>query len=142
MAASPAASRHGSKKLERMMPFGIFSMPNTSTVSYCPARIAPAASPSAAPPLAQPGLDVDDRDAGARQCAEDLVAGRDPRVRGTAERGLEPGSVGVVDAGVGERGAHRGHAHVGDGAVLEPPERVQADAGDRDASVTARTPTW
>jgi hypothetical protein len=37
-----------------MMPFGIFSIPNTSTQSYCPARIAPAASCSAAPPLAQP----------------------------------------------------------------------------------------
>ena len=36
------------------MPFGIFSTPNTSAHSYCPARIAPAASWSAAPPLAQP----------------------------------------------------------------------------------------
>ena len=36
------------------MPFGIFSTPNTSAQSYCPARIAPAASCSAAPPLAQP----------------------------------------------------------------------------------------
>jgi NADH dehydrogenase len=41
-------------KLERMMPLGIFSIPKTSTVSYCPARIAAAASPRAAPPLAQP----------------------------------------------------------------------------------------
>src|SRR5436190_22167819 len=37
-----------------MIPFGIFSTPNTSAHSYCPARIAPAASCSAAPPLAQP----------------------------------------------------------------------------------------
>src|SRR5262245_23475287 len=37
-----------------MMPLGIFSIPTTSTVSYWPARIAPAAMPSAAPPLAQP----------------------------------------------------------------------------------------
>ena len=37
-----------------MIPFGIFSMPNTSTVSYWPASIAPAASMSAAAPLAQP----------------------------------------------------------------------------------------
>ena len=36
------------------MPRGILSIPNTSTVSYCPARIAAAARPSAAPPLAQP----------------------------------------------------------------------------------------
>ena len=54
VAASPASSRHGSKNDERMMPFGIFSTPNTSTQSYWPARIAPAASCSAAPPLAQP----------------------------------------------------------------------------------------
>src|SRR4051794_18590739 len=37
-----------------MMPFGIFSMPKTSTVSYCPAAMAPAAIMTAAPPLAQP----------------------------------------------------------------------------------------
>ena len=36
------------------MPFGIFSMPNTSTQSRSPLRIAPAASASAAAPLAQP----------------------------------------------------------------------------------------
>ncbi len=36
------------------MPLGIFSMPNTSAHSYWPARIAPAASCSAAPPLAHP----------------------------------------------------------------------------------------
>ena len=34
VAARPASSRQGSKKLDRMMPLGIFSMPNTSTVSY------------------------------------------------------------------------------------------------------------
>ena len=37
-----------------MMPLGIFSVPKTSTVSYWPARMAPAASMRAAPPLAQP----------------------------------------------------------------------------------------
>ena len=37
-----------------MMPLGIFSMPKTSTVSYWPARMAPAASMRAAAPLAQP----------------------------------------------------------------------------------------
>ena len=36
------------------MPLGIFSMPKTSTVSYCPAAMAPEASMRAAPPLAQP----------------------------------------------------------------------------------------
>ena len=54
MAARPASSRHGSKNDERMIPFGIFSRPKTSTVSYWPARIAPAASISAAAPDAQP----------------------------------------------------------------------------------------
>ena len=54
VAASPASSRHGSKNEDRMMPFGIFSTPNTSAHSYWPARIAPAASCNAAPPLAQP----------------------------------------------------------------------------------------
>ena len=37
-----------------MMPLGIFSVPKTRTVSYCPARMAAAASISAAPPEAQP----------------------------------------------------------------------------------------
>ncbi len=54
VAASPACSRQGSKNDDRMMPLGIFSIPNTSTVSCWPARIALAASMSAAPPLAQP----------------------------------------------------------------------------------------
>ena len=129
VAASPASSRHGSKNDERMMPFGIFSTPNTSTQSYWPARIAPAASCSAAPPLAQPGLDVDDRHAGARERAEHLVAGRDAAVRGAAERGLERRI-----AGLGERGAHRVHAHVGVRRAVEAAERMDADAGDLDAS--------
>ena len=42
------------KAIERMIPRGIFSMPNTSTVSYRPAAIAFTASPTAAAPLAQP----------------------------------------------------------------------------------------
>ena len=54
VAARPASSCHGSKKEERMMPRGIFSVPKTSTVSYWPALIAPAANISAAPPLAHP----------------------------------------------------------------------------------------
>ncbi len=37
-----------------MIPFGIFSVPNTTTVSYWPARMAAAASIRAALPLAQP----------------------------------------------------------------------------------------
>ena len=135
VAASPASSRHGSKKLDRMMPFGIFSMPNTSTQSYWPARIAPAASWSAAAPLAHPasmstiGMPV------SASVAEHLVAGGDPGVRGAAERGLE---VAAPDAGLGERRAHRGDAHVGDGAVLEPAERMDADAGDLDRDPRSR----
>ena len=138
VAASPASSRHGSKNDERMMPFGIFSTPNTSTQSYWPARIAPAASCSAAPPLAQPGFDVDDRHAGARERAEHLVSRRDAAVRGAAERGVERGV-----AGFGERGAHRVHAHVGVGDAVEPSERMDPDAGDFDSCVMAspRTPT-
>ena len=54
VAASPASSCQGSKKEDRMMPLGIFSVPNTSTVSYWPARMEAAASISAAPPLAHP----------------------------------------------------------------------------------------
>ena len=54
VAASPASSCQGSKNDERMMPLGIFSTPKTSTVSYCPALMAPAANMRAAPPLAQP----------------------------------------------------------------------------------------
>ena len=54
VAANPASSCQGSKNDERIMPLGIFSVPKTSTVSYCPARMAAAASMRAAPPLAQP----------------------------------------------------------------------------------------
>ncbi len=54
VAASPASSCHGSKKDDRMIPLGIFSVPKTRTVSYWPARMAAAASIKAAPPLAQP----------------------------------------------------------------------------------------
>ena len=125
MAASPAASRHGSKNVERMIPFGIFSMPNTSTVSYWPARIAPAASMSAAAPLAQPaststiGMPV------RPNALEDLVARRDTRVGGAAERGVEARVARLV-----ERGSHRGDPELGDGAVREPPEGMDPDPGD------------
>ena len=54
VAARPASSCHGSKKDDRMIPLGIFSVPKTSAVSYWPARMAAAASMRAAPPLAQP----------------------------------------------------------------------------------------
>ena len=50
----PAASCHGAKKDERMMPLGIFSMPNTSTRSCCPEAMDAAPSSRAAPPEAQP----------------------------------------------------------------------------------------
>ena len=132
VAASPACSRQGSKNDDRMMPLGIFSIPNTSTVSYWPARIAPAASMSAAPPLAHP--------------ASTFTIGMP--VRPSAPSTLWPAAtpeytvaqnaawkLGV--ARVGERGAHRGHAHLGDGHVLEPAERVQPGAGDRHAAHVA-----
>ena len=54
VAARPASSCHGSKKEDRMIPLGIFSVPKTRAVSYWPARMAAAASIKAAPPLAQP----------------------------------------------------------------------------------------
>ena len=54
VAARPASSCHGSKNEDRMIPFGIFSVPNTTTVSYWPARMEAAASMRAALPLAQP----------------------------------------------------------------------------------------
>ena len=88
------------------MPFGIFSMPNTSTQSYWPARIAPGRELQRGAAARAAGLDVDDRDPGERERAEHLVAGGDARVRGAAERGLEP--AGVADAGFGQRGPHRG----------------------------------
>ncbi len=34
VAARPASSCHGSKNEERMIPFGIFSVPKTRAVSY------------------------------------------------------------------------------------------------------------
>ena len=51
---SPAASCHGAKNDERMMPLGIFSIPKTSTRSYWPEAMDAAASCSAAPPEAHP----------------------------------------------------------------------------------------
>ena len=124
VAARPASSRHGSKNDDRMMPFGIFSTPNTSAQSYWPARIAPAASCKRGAAARAAGLDVDDRHAGERQRAEHLVARRDAAVRGAAERGLE-----LRVARFGERGAHRVHAHLGRGVAFEPAERMQPDAG-------------
>ena len=92
VAASPACSRHGSKNDDRMMPLGIFSMPNTSTVSYWPARIAPAASMQRGTPARTPGLDVDDRDAGERR-ARRAPCGPTRRLR-TRSRRTPPGTRG------------------------------------------------
>ena len=89
VAARPASSCQGSKNEERMMPLGIFSVPKTRTVSYCPARMAPAASMRAAPAAGAAGLDVDDGHARHAEAAEDLVARGHPAVGGAAERGLE-----------------------------------------------------
>ncbi len=71
------------------------------------------------------GLDVHDRDAGAAERAEHLVARGDPGVGGAAERGVEAGVAGLV-----ERGAHGGDAEVGDGPVGEPTEGMDPQPGD------------
>ena len=103
------------------MPFGIFSMPNTSTQSYWPARIAPGRELEGGAAARAAGLHVDDRHARARERAEHLVARRDAAVRRAAERGVEPGI-----AGLGQRGAHRVHAHGRVREPVEPPERMDA----------------
>ena len=129
VAARPASSRHGSKNDERMMPLGIFSTPNTSTQSYWPARIAPAASCSAAPPLAHPaststiGMPV--RASAPSTLWPDATPPYAVPQNAASNRGI---------TGLGERGAHRVHAHVGVGDAVEPPERMDADPGDLDAS--------
>ena len=91
-------------------------------------------------------LDVDDRHARARDRAEDLVTGRDAAVRGAAERGLERRI-----AGLGERGAHRVHTHVGVRQRVEASEGMDADTGDLDAghdpaaagvNAHVTTPSW
>ncbi len=118
------------------MPFGIFSTPNTSAQSYCPARIAPAASWSAAPPLAQP--------------ASTSTIGIP--VRASAPSTLWPDATppyavpqnaawNVGLAGFGQRGAHCVHAHVGVREVVEAPERMDADAGYFDANAHVTTPS-
>ena len=128
VAASPASSRHGSKNDERMMPFGIFSTPNTSTQSYCPARIAPAASCSAAPPLAQP--------------ASTSTIGMP--VRASAPSTLWPDA--TPPYAVPQNAAWNGGSPASASAArtactpmsvfvsaVEPSERMDADAGDLDA---------
>ena len=55
------------------------------------------------------------------------MAGGDTGVRGTAERGLERRVTGVT-----KRFSDRGDAELGDGAVLEPAEGMDADPGDLD----------
>jgi hypothetical protein len=87
------------------------------------------------------GLDVDDRASGRPECVEDAVAGGHARVGSAAEGGLETMA---VDTGVGQRGSHGSHAHLGNGLALEPAERMQADTchfdGGHRRSLT-RTPT-
>ena len=50
----PAASCHGAKNDDRMIPLGIFSIPKTSTRSCWPDAMEAAPSWRAAPPEAQP----------------------------------------------------------------------------------------
>ena len=136
VAASPDSSRHGSKNEERIMPFGIFSTPNTSAQSYCPARIAPRRELERGASARAARLHVDDRHPGAGERTEHLVARRHAAVRGTAERRLEVGL-----AGFGQRGAHCVHAHVGVREVVEAPEPMDADAGYFDANAHVTTPS-
>ena len=77
------------------MPRGIFSVPKTRTVSYCPARMAAAASIERGAPTGAAGLDVDDGHAGHAETAEHLVPGGHPAVGRAAEGGLE---VALADA--------------------------------------------
>ena len=71
-------------------------------------------------------FDVDDGHARHAQARQHLVARRHPAVGGGAEGGLEPAP---GDAGVEEGAVHGGHAHVGDGPVLEAAEGVDGDPG-------------
>ncbi len=124
------------------MPFGIFSMPNTSAQSTSPDSMARAAIDSAAAPDAQPastsmiGMPV------RAETAEHAVAGGDTRVRGAAERGAERGI-----ARVAQCGAHGFDAEVDHRAIVEPSEVRHAHAADLDPHARAptpvpRTPTW
>src|SRR5581483_10836555 len=63
-----------------------------------------------------------------------LVRAGDRARQRAAERELH---VTPVDAGIGERAAHRARAELETGDALEPAERVDADAGDGDAHDTA-----
>ena len=71
------------------MPFGIFSMPNTSTESYWPARMAAAPSTARRAPDAQPASMSTIGPPVRPSCAEHAVAGGHAAVGGAAERGLE-----------------------------------------------------
>ena len=112
------------------MPFGIFSTPNTSTQSYCPARIAPRRELTA---RRRRSRSRPRRRRSACRCARARRAPCGPAAtppyavpqNAALERGI---------ARLGERGAHRVDAHVGDRASVEAAERVDADAGDLDAA--------
>ncbi len=81
------------------------------------------------------GFDIDDRDARTRERTQHLVTRRHAAVRSTAERGLERRI-----ARLGERGAHRVHAHVGVRDAVEATERMDADAGDAYANAHVTIP--
>ena len=103
-------------------------------MSYCPARMAPAASISAAPPLAQPaststiGMPV------SAERAEHLVARGDAAVGGAAERGLERAGCPPRRAPRAPRATPMSVTAVS----VEAAERVEADAGDRRRRIGSR----
>ena len=103
------------------MPFGIFSTPNTSAQSYWPARIAPAASCSAAPPLAQPASTSTIGTPVSASAPSTLWPDATPPYA-VPQNAAWNGGI----AGLGERGAHRVHAHVGRRLALEAAERMDA----------------
>jgi hypothetical protein len=125
-----ASSCQGSKNDERMMPLGIFSVPKTSTVSYCPARMAAGRQHERGAPAGTAGLDVDDGHARHAETAQHLVAGRHAAVGRAAERGLEPT---LADCPPHGARPHRHHAHVGGRDAFEAAEGMHPDAGDDDA---------
>ncbi len=76
------------------------------------------------------GLDVDDGHPGHAQARQHLVPRGHAAVGGGAEGGLEAA---LAQARLGQGGPDGGDPHVGDGAVFETAEGVDADPGHVDA---------
>ncbi len=110
-----------------MIPLGIFSIPNTSAQSYWPARIAPPASMSAAPPLAHPAS-TSTMGTPVRPIAPStLWPAATPAYAVPQNAAWNCGSPASR-----ERFPDRGDPELRDGAVLEPAEGMDADPGDLD----------